>query len=86
MVRDLEIEMVEQDFVNEKRASAREYEEHKVFLREQLVAELEEKQKMIEAERHSMELSGDSTELKPITTRKLRRRANEASSTSIIST
>ena len=47
--------------------------------REQLIAELEEKQKMIEAERHNMELTGDSMEMKPITTRKLRRRANEPS-------
>ena len=51
-----------------------------VFLREQLIAELEEKQKMIEAERYSMELTGDSMDLKPITTRKLRRRANESAS------
>ena len=80
VIRELEEEMVEQDFVNEKKASAREYEEHKVFLREQLIAELEEKQKMIEAERYSMELTGDSMDLKPITTRKLRRRANESAS------
>ena len=43
----------------------------------QLITELEEKQKMIETERHNMELTGDSMELKPISTRKLRRRANE---------
>ena len=77
VVRELEIEMVEQEFINEKRMSAREYEDHKVFLREQLVVELEEKQKLIEAERHSMELTGDNMDLKPITTRKLRRRVNE---------
>ena len=35
---------------------------------------------MIEAERYSMELTGDSMDLKPITTRKLRRRANESAS------
>ena len=50
-----------------------------LIFREQLIAELEEKQKMIEAERHNMELTGDSMEMKPITTRKLRRRANEPS-------
>ena len=44
-----------------------------------MIAELEEKQKLIEAERHNMELTGDSMEMKPITTRKLRRRANEPS-------
>lgn len=79
IIRDLEVEMVEQDFVNEKKMAAQEFEEQKVFLREQLIAELEEKQKMIESERHTMELTGDSMELKPISTRKLRRRANEPS-------
>ena len=47
------------------------------YLLFQLITELEEKQKMIETERHNMELTGDSMELKPISTRKLRRRANE---------
>ena len=55
----------------------REFDEKKVYLREQLIAELEEKQKLIEQERSSMELTGDSLELKPINTRKLRRRGNE---------
>jgi hypothetical protein len=49
----------------------------------QLISELEEKQKMIETERHNMELTGDSMDLKPITTRKLRRRANEPTSKSL---
>ncbi|TRY73269.1 hypothetical protein TCAL_01939 [Tigriopus californicus] len=79
IIRDLEVEMVEQDFVNEKKMAAQEFEDQKVFLREQLIAELEEKQKMIESERHTMELTGDSMEHKPISTRKLRRRANEPS-------
>lgn len=52
------------------------FEEKKVYLKEQLIVQLEDKQKMIEQERTSMELTGDSMELKPIT-RKLRRRANE---------
>ena len=80
VIRDLEVDMVEQDFINEKRSAAREFEEQKVFLRDQLISELEDKQRMIEAERHNMELTGDSTELKPISTRKLRRRANEGGS------
>eukprot|EP00088_Acartia_fossae_P070435 TRINITY_DN9437_c0_g1_i3.p1 TRINITY_DN9437_c0_g1~~TRINITY_DN9437_c0_g1_i3.p1 ORF type:complete len:325 (+),score=84.12 TRINITY_DN9437_c0_g1_i3:36-1010(+) len=77
VVRELELEMAEQDYVNEKRAAVREFDEKKVYLREQLIAELEEKQKLIEQERSSMELTGDSLELKPINTRKLRRRGNE---------
>merc|ERR1712043_43896 len=79
VIHDLEVDMVEQDYVNEKRSAVREFEEQKVFLRDQLISELEDKQRMIETERHNMELTGDSTELKPINTRKLRRRPNEGS-------
>ena len=79
VIHDLEVDMVEQDYINEKRSAAREFEEQKVFLRDQLISELEEKQRMIETERHNMELTGDSMELKPINTRKLRRRPNEGS-------
>jgi len=79
VVKDLEVEMVEQDFIREKKSAFREFEDQKVYLKDQLIAELEEKQKLIETERHNMELTGDSMELKPITTRKLRRRANEPS-------
>ena len=79
VIHELEKDMVEQDFINEKRSAAREFEEQKVFLRDQLISELEDKQRMIETERHNMELTGDSTELKPINTRKLRRRPNEGS-------
>jgi len=77
VVKELELEMAEQDFLNEKKNVVKEFEEKKVYLREQLLSELEEKQKMIELERTSMELTGDSLELKPVTTRKLRRRAND---------
>lgn len=78
VIKDLEGDMVEQDFVNEKRSAVREFEEQKVFLRDQLISELEDKQRLIEAERHNMELTGDlNGELKPISTRKLRRRPNE---------
>jgi len=77
VVKELELEMAEQDYLNEKKNVVKEFEEKKVYLREQLLSELEEKQKMIELERTSMELTGDSLELKPVTTRKLRRRAND---------
>lgn len=77
VVKELELEMVEQDYLNEKKNSAREFEDKKVYLREQLIVQLEDKQRMIEQERTSMELTGDSMELKPVITRKLRRRANE---------
>jgi len=77
VVKELELDMVEQDYLNEKKNSAREFEDKKVYLREQLIVQLEDKQRMIEQERTSMELTGDSMELKPVITRKLRRRANE---------
>jgi len=79
VIKDLEVEMVEKEFIREKKSAFREFEDQKVYLKDQLIAELEEKQKLIEAERHNMELTGDSMEMKPITTRKLRRRANEPS-------
>ena len=47
VIRDLEADMVEQDFLNEKRSAVREFEEQKVYLRDQLIHELEEKQRMI---------------------------------------
>jgi Sin3 histone deacetylase corepressor complex component SDS3 len=79
VIRDLEVTMVENEFIREKKSAVREFEDQKIYLKDQLISELEEKQKMIETERHNMELTGDSMELKPITTRKLRRRANEPS-------
>lgn len=75
--RDYLIECVERDYINEKRAAAKELEEKKVELRQSLIADLEEKRKVIEAERLSMELSGDCAETKPAMTRKLRRRPHE---------
>merc|ERR1719189_2245323 len=77
VIRDLELEMAEQDFLTEKKNVVKEFEEKKVYLKEQLLSELEEKQKQVEIERTSMELTGDSLELKPVSTRKLRRRVND---------
>lgn len=77
IIRDFSIECVERDFINEKKAAVKEFEEKKADLKENLIADFEEKRKMVEAERHSMELTGDSTETKPTVTRKLRRRPNE---------
>lgn len=72
-----EIECVDREYVSEKRAAARDFEEKKIELRENLMVELEEKKKNIECERLAMELTGDSMEIKQVTTRKLRRRPNE---------
>lgn len=75
--RDFSIECVERDFMNEKKAALKEFDEKRADLKDNLIAEFEEKRKLIEAERHSMELTGDSTEAKPTVTRKLRRRPND---------
>ncbi|CAH2086051.1 unnamed protein product [Euphydryas editha] len=70
-------EVVEREYIAEKKAAAKEFEEKKIELRENLLNDFEEKRKLIESERHSMELNGDSIEVKPPMKRILRRRANE---------
>ncbi|NWH40766.1 SDS3 deacetylase, partial [Chloropsis hardwickii] len=70
-------DQVEKNYVKEKKAAAKEFEDKKIELKENLIAELEEKKKMIENEKLTMELTGDSMEVKPIMTRKLRRRPND---------
>ena len=81
IIKDLEVEMVEKEFILEKKSALRELEDQKICLKDQLIAELEEKKKLIEAERHNMELTGDSIEMKPIAIRKLQRHVNEPSGT-----
>ncbi|XP_067083846.1 sin3 histone deacetylase corepressor complex component SDS3 isoform X2 [Osmerus mordax] len=73
----LETDQVERNYVKEKQAAVKEFDDKKVELKENLIAELEEKKKMIENEKLTMELTGDSMEVKPIMTRKLRRRPND---------
>jgi Sin3 histone deacetylase corepressor complex component SDS3 len=72
-----ETDRIEREYINEKKSAVREFEERKIELKENLISELEDKKKMIETERISLELTNDSTEPKPLTTRKLRRRPNE---------
>ncbi|RZF40535.1 hypothetical protein LSTR_LSTR000414 [Laodelphax striatellus] len=75
--REYLVEVVEKEYVYEQKAAAKELEEKKVELRASLMTDMEEKRKVIEAERVSMELSGDNTESKPAITRKLRRRPHD---------
>ncbi|XP_077302221.1 sin3 histone deacetylase corepressor complex component SDS3-like isoform X2 [Arctopsyche grandis] len=77
MSRDYLLERVQHDFVAEKKAAAKEFEEKKIELKDNLIADLEDKKKHVESERHNMELNGDSMEMKPAMTRKLRRRPND---------
>ncbi|XP_058444121.1 sin3 histone deacetylase corepressor complex component SDS3 [Malaya genurostris] len=75
--REYLISCVERDYILEKNAAVKEYEEKKIDLRENLMTDFEDRRKMIENERATMELTGDSIDLKPTITRKLRRRPNE---------
>ena len=45
VIKELELEMAEQDFLSEEKNVKKEFEEKKVYLKEQLLSELEEKQK-----------------------------------------
>lgn len=75
--RKHQIELMEKDFIVEKCAASKELEEKQIELKDSLLQEMEEKRRCIEAERTSMELSGDCAETKPAVTRKLRRRPND---------
>lgn len=74
--RDYLIECVEKDYILEKNAAVKEYEEKKSDLKENLLADFEDKKKLIETERTSMEII-ESSELRQTITRKLRRRPND---------
>ncbi|KAL1273837.1 hypothetical protein QQF64_026651 [Cirrhinus molitorella] len=56
----LETEQVERNYIKEKKAAVKEFDDKKVELKENLIAELEEKKKMIENEKLTMELTGAS--------------------------
>lgn len=74
--RDYLIECVEKDYILEKNAAVKEYEEKKCDLKENLLADFEDKKKMIESERTSMEII-ETGEMRQTITRKLRRRPND---------
>lgn len=57
------IECTEREYIQEKKAAAREFEEKKIDLKENLISDLEDKKKSIESERYNMELTGDSMEV-----------------------
>uniref|UniRef100_A0A1B6GLD0 Sin3 histone deacetylase corepressor complex component SDS3 n=2 Tax=Proconiini TaxID=565685 RepID=A0A1B6GLD0_9HEMI len=75
--RDYLVDCVERDYINEKRAANKELEEKKIELRQNLISEMEEKRRIVDSERNTMELSGDCAETKPAMTRKLRRRPHD---------
>lgn len=69
--------IVDKEYIAEKKQIAKEFEEKKIELKDNLIADLEEKRKNIENQRLSIDISGDQTEPKPAMTRKLRRRPND---------
>ncbi|XP_053660147.1 sin3 histone deacetylase corepressor complex component SDS3-like [Anopheles marshallii] len=75
--RDYLLACAERECILEKAAAEKEYEEKKAELIENLIADLEDQKKTIEQEFATMELTGDSVDVKPKITRKLRRRPNE---------
>uniref|UniRef100_A0A182SGA2 Uncharacterized protein n=1 Tax=Anopheles maculatus TaxID=74869 RepID=A0A182SGA2_9DIPT len=75
--RDYLLACAERECILEKAAAEKEYEEKKAELIENLIADLEDQKKTIEQEFATMELNGDSVDVKPKVTRKLRRRPNE---------
>ncbi|KAL3857894.1 hypothetical protein ACJMK2_012522 [Sinanodonta woodiana] len=90
--KEYELEIVEREYIKEKKLSVKEFEEKKIELKEILIYDLEDKKRNVDTERSTMELTGvsktwlpregrniyfDSMELKPASTRKLRRRPND---------
>lgn len=54
----VQTDQVERNYIKEKKAAVKEFDDKKVELKENLIAELEEKKKMIENEKLTMELTG----------------------------
>jgi Sin3 histone deacetylase corepressor complex component SDS3 len=73
----MKLGVVEREYLQEKEAVKKEFEIKKVELKDSLIHELLEEKKKIETERQTMEMTGDTSEVKPVITRKLRRRPNE---------
>ena len=62
--RDHLIEWVKRDCEQDRKAAAKEFDEKKIDLKENLLSDMEEKRKIIESDRHTMELTGDSMEVR----------------------
>lgn len=69
--------IVDKEFLNENKTISKEFEEKKIELKDNLIADMEEKRRNIENQRASIDISGDQIEPKPAMTRKLRRRPND---------
>lgn len=72
---ELQQALIITDFENEEKSANQEYEYRKTELKDNLITELEEKRKLIDAD--ISDLIFDLSDPKPLTTRKLRRRPND---------
>ena len=61
--KEYEIQKAEEEYILEKQSAARELEDKKIELQENLISELEEKKRIVETERITIELTGDSMEV-----------------------
>jgi len=61
--KEYEMQRAEEEYILEKQSASRELEEKKVELQENLISELEEKKRLVETERITIELTGDSMEV-----------------------
>lgn len=78
VTRNAELESVEHNFIRERKEAVEEFEQKKIDLKEHLINELEDRKRNIENEGLSLDLNGgDFFEVKPVNTRKLRRRPND---------
>lgn len=62
--KEYEMQRAEEEYILEKESASRELDEKKVELQENLISELEEKKRLVETERITIELTGDSMEVK----------------------
>ena len=58
------MQRAEEDYVMEKQYAVREFEEKRMELQENIISELEEKKRIVEAEHITLELVGDSMEVR----------------------
>ncbi|XP_041456266.1 sin3 histone deacetylase corepressor complex component SDS3-like isoform X2 [Lytechinus variegatus] len=77
IAKQVEMELVEREYLKDQKNAGKDFELKKVDLMETLLLDLDDRRRMIEIEHQSMELTGDSMEIKPVITRKLRRRPND---------
>ena len=81
--REYKLAEIDREFEAEKKRTRDDFEKKKLELKEIIIGELKEKKKTIEAEKSTLELTSGVAasmtplEVKPVVTRKLRRRPNE---------